>query len=152
MERNSSKSDGKENEEGLLEISLRRFNLSDVDDFMVWATDDRVARFSSWDTFTCREDAVKFIKNTIIPHPWFKAICINNRPIGQISVLPHSGAFRCRGGLGCAIATKHWGQGIATKAVKMVETSTEMVKGGEYPKDSPICCLEHNTGLMIISP
>ncbi|KAF8364748.1 hypothetical protein HHK36_022730 [Tetracentron sinense] len=123
MERISSKSDGKEIEEGSSEISLRRFDLSDVDDFMVWATDDRVSRFCSWDTFTCREDAAKYIKNTIIPHPWFRAICINNRPIGEISVLPLSGEYRCRGELECAIATKYWGQRIATKALKMVVSS-----------------------------
>ncbi|KAF8364749.1 hypothetical protein HHK36_022731 [Tetracentron sinense] len=64
MERISSKSDGKEIEEGSSEISLRRFDPSDVDDFMV-----------------------------------------------------------CRGELECAIATKYWGQRIATQALKMVVSS-----------------------------
>ncbi|KAF8392396.1 hypothetical protein HHK36_022738 [Tetracentron sinense] len=123
MERNSFKSDGKEEKEGFSEISLRPLHLSDVDDFMEWAKDDRVSRFCSWDTCTSREDAVKYIKETVIPHPWFRAICINNRPVGQISVLSYPGEYRCRGELGYAIAPKYWGQGIATKAVKLVASS-----------------------------
>ncbi|KAF8392384.1 hypothetical protein HHK36_022726 [Tetracentron sinense] len=117
MEINSSKSDG------FLDISLRPFDLSDVDDFMVWATDDRVTRLCGWDSFTSRDAVVNYFKDTVIPHPWFRAICINNRPIGQISVRPYSGGYRCRGELGYAIAIKYWGQGIVTKAVKMVTSS-----------------------------
>ncbi|KAF8392383.1 hypothetical protein HHK36_022725 [Tetracentron sinense] len=86
MEINSSKSDGKEMDEGFLDISLRPFDLSDVDDFMVWATDDRATRFAAG-TLTLVETPL------------------------------------CRGELGYVIATKFWGQGIATKAVKMVASS-----------------------------
>ncbi|KAF8392393.1 hypothetical protein HHK36_022735 [Tetracentron sinense] len=123
MEINSSHSDGKESEEGFLEISLRPFDLSDVDDLMEWATDDRVSRICSVVTCTCREEAVKYIKDCVIPHPWYRAICIKNRPVGFIKVTPNSGGDRCRAELGYALATKYWGQGIATKAVKMVVSS-----------------------------
>ncbi|KAI3928943.1 hypothetical protein MKW92_018584 [Papaver armeniacum] len=94
---------------GKPEISLRVFNLSDVDDFMVWATDDRVSHFCRWDTYTSKEDALDFIRNIVIPHPWFKAICIDNKPIGAIS-----------SEIGYVLASEHWGKGIATLAVRMV--------------------------------
>ncbi|KAF8392397.1 hypothetical protein HHK36_022739 [Tetracentron sinense] len=123
MERDSSKSDENEKEEEFSDISLRPLDLSDVDDFMVWATDDRVSRFCRWNTYTSKEDAVNYIKNTVIPHPWFKAICIKNRPIGAISVIPNSGEDSCRGEIGYLVASKYWGQGIATKAVKMVAST-----------------------------
>ncbi|KAF8392394.1 hypothetical protein HHK36_022736 [Tetracentron sinense] len=123
MMRNSSKSDEKESEEAFSVISLRPFDLSDVDDFMVWATEDRVCRVCSVVTFTCREDAVNYIKVSFIPHPWCRAICIKNRPIGFIKVAPNTDADICRGDLGYAIASKYWGHGIATQAVKMVVSS-----------------------------
>ncbi|KAI3928945.1 hypothetical protein MKW92_018586 [Papaver armeniacum] len=105
---------------GKPEISLRVFNLSDVDDFMVWATDDRVSHFCRWDTYTSKEDALDFIRNIVIPHPWFKAICIDNKPIGAISVEAKEGEDRCRGEIGYVLASEHWGKGIATLAVRMV--------------------------------
>ncbi|KAK1323895.1 hypothetical protein QJS10_CPA02g00372 [Acorus calamus] len=102
------------------EITLRNFNLSDIDDLMVWATDDLVSRFCSWDTYTRREDAVDYMNNTIIPHPWFKAICVDDRPIGAVSVTPNMGSDRCPAELGYVLGSAHWGRGIATRAVKMV--------------------------------
>ncbi|KAI3894722.1 hypothetical protein MKX03_033371 [Papaver bracteatum] len=105
---------------GKPEISLRLFDVSDVDDFMVWATDDRVSHFCRWDIYTSKEDALDFIRNIVIPHPWFKAICIDNKPIGAISVEAKEGEDRCRGEIGCVLASEYWGKGIATLAVKMV--------------------------------
>ncbi|XXG73728.1 hypothetical protein AAC387_Pa07g2589 [Persea americana] len=102
-------------------ITLRPFDLSDIDDLMVWATDDRVSRFCSWDTYTNREDALNYLKEKILPHPWFRAICIDGRPIGAISIVPGcSLSDRCRGELGYVLSSKYWGQGIATVAVKIV--------------------------------
>ncbi|CAN1129185.1 Uncharacterized N-acetyltransferase p20 [Linum perenne] len=102
------------------EISLRPLKVSDIDDFMVWTTDDKVARFCTWEPYTSKEDGLNYIKNTVIPHPWFKAICINGRPIGAISVSKNSGGDACRGELGYVLASGYWGKGIATTAVKMV--------------------------------
>lgn len=102
------------------DISLRLLDQSDIDDFMVWATDDKVARFCRWEAYTCKEDGINFIKNIVVPHPWFRAICIDNRPIGAITVTPYSGSDRCRGELGYVLASKYWGKGIGTQAVKMV--------------------------------
>ncbi|KAM4115960.1 hypothetical protein ACJW30_02G014200 [Castanea mollissima] len=101
------------------EFTLRPLYLSDIDDFMVWATNDEVALFCKWDTCTSKEDALNFIKNKIISHLWFRAIWLNGKPIA-ISGARFSGYDECRGELGYALAHKYWGKGIATKAVKLV--------------------------------
>ncbi|CAN0857006.1 Putative [ribosomal protein S5]-alanine N-acetyltransferase [Linum grandiflorum] len=87
---------------------------------MVWATDDKVARFCTWEPYTSREDGLNYITNTVLPHPWFKAICINGRPIGAVSVTKNSGGDACRGELGYVLASGYWGKGIATTAVRIV--------------------------------
>ena len=114
---------GKHGQDGSPELSLRPLDLSDIDDFMVWAADDKVSRFCSWDTFTSKEAGIDYIKNTVIPHPWFRAICLDNKAIGAISVSANNGGDRCRGELGYVLASKYWGKGIATKAVKMVAST-----------------------------
>lgn len=59
----------------LSKINLRPLGLSDIDDFMVWATDEKVARFCTWEPYTSKEDGIKFIKEQVLPHPWIRAIC-----------------------------------------------------------------------------
>ncbi|XP_022761077.1 uncharacterized protein LOC111307335 [Durio zibethinus] len=107
-------------EDGYSNLSLRLLDLSDIDDFMVWATDEKVVHFCSWEPFVNKEDGLNYIKNTVLPHPWFRAICLDNRPIGAISVTANSGNDKCRGELGYVLASNYWGKGIATRAVKMV--------------------------------
>ena len=103
----------------LSRISLRPFKLSDVDDFLLWAGDDQVTRSIRWKTCGSREEALAFIKDACIPHPWRRSICLDDRSIGFISAYPWSGDDRCKADIGYAIAANYWGHGIATKAVKM---------------------------------
>ncbi|KAA8527623.1 hypothetical protein F0562_034982 [Nyssa sinensis] len=102
---------------------LRLLDLSDIDDFMVWTTDDQVNQFSSSEPFTTKEDAMNHIVDFIIPHPWYRAICLKDRPIGAILVTPNRGNDICRAELGYVLASKYWGKGIVTKAVKMVAST-----------------------------
>ncbi|KAJ0982510.1 hypothetical protein J5N97_010765 [Dioscorea zingiberensis] len=112
-------------------ITLRPFTLADIDDFMVWASDDKVSRFCRWDTYTNKEDLIKFMTNTVLPHPWFRAICLNGRPVGAISLMPSS-EERCRGELGYVLGSEEWGKGIAPAAVKMtVKSVFEEMEGLE---------------------
>ncbi|KAH0634122.1 hypothetical protein KY290_037557 [Solanum tuberosum] len=105
-------------------ISLRLLDLTDIDDFMEWFTDDNVNKFCSRDTtFITKEDAMQYIADVVIPHPWYRAICLNDKPIGSISVSPFHGSDICRGEIGYEISSKYWGKGIATKAVKMVAST-----------------------------
>ncbi|KAG5236578.1 hypothetical protein OIU77_014475 [Salix suchowensis] len=110
----------KEGGDEFSDITLRPLDLSDIDDFMVWATDAKVSRFCSWEPYSNKEDALNYIKNSVLPHPWFKAVCLNKRPIGAVSVTKNSGNDICRGELGYVLASQYWGKGIATKAVKLV--------------------------------
>ncbi|CAH9099626.1 unnamed protein product [Cuscuta europaea] len=105
------------------EITLRSIQLSDLDDFMEWAGDERVTTFCTWDTYTSRDQAIDFIKNYAIPHPWLRVICLENRAVGSVSVTPRSGHDSCRGELGYVLAHKYWGKGVATRAVKMVAST-----------------------------
>ncbi|KAJ1417063.1 GNAT domain [Sesbania bispinosa] len=100
-------------------INLRPFKLTDVDDFMLMAGDDKVTCHTGWNTFVSRDQALTFIRDVCMPHPWNRSICIDDQTIGFISVSPGSGDDRCRAEISYAIAAKYWGQGICTKAVKM---------------------------------
>ncbi|KAK4718600.1 hypothetical protein R3W88_016938 [Solanum pinnatisectum] len=120
MDETSSKSEGKEINDEFTEITLRPIELSDVDDFMEWATDEKVSQFCTWDTYTSKDQALDYINNNAILHPWLRVICTKNRAIGAISVTPNSGCLdSCRAELGYVLAYKYWGKGIVTKAVKI---------------------------------
>ncbi|CAL5194668.1 unnamed protein product [Lathyrus oleraceus] len=108
----------------LSRITLRPFKLSDVDDFMLVACDDRVTNFTRRKTLVSREQTLSYIEDVLIPHPWTRSICIDNQTIGFISISPagsgdHDDDDRCRAEVGFGVAANYWGQGICTKAVKV---------------------------------
>ncbi|KAL6136457.1 hypothetical protein ACLB2K_061752 [Fragaria x ananassa] len=111
---------GREGGDEVFTITLRKMGLSDIDDFMVWGTDKKVARFCTWEPYGSKEEGLNHIKEKILPHPWFRAICLDGRPIGVILVNPTSGNDRCRAEIGYALGSKYRGKGIVTRAVKMV--------------------------------
>ncbi|PON73924.1 FkbH domain containing protein [Parasponia andersonii] len=100
-------------------IILRPFNLMDVDDLMLFAGDDKVTRQLRWNTLTSKDEALTFIKEVCIPHPWRRSICIDDRSIGFISVFPGSGEYMYKANIGYGVAPKYWGQGVATQALKI---------------------------------
>ncbi|XP_028762401.1 uncharacterized protein LOC114720845 [Neltuma alba] len=107
----------------LAHISLRPFQLSDADDVMVWATDERVTKFCSWEPYTSKHAAVDFILNITTKFLWCRAICIGDRAIGSVSVQSYSGDDKARAKaaeIGYILGSKYWGKGIATKVVKQV--------------------------------
>ncbi|XP_075653866.1 uncharacterized protein LOC142624211 isoform X3 [Castanea sativa] len=106
-----------------MEIKLRPYQLSDVDDFMEWACDDQIIRTSKLRYYTSREDALDYLKEVAIPHPWYRAICLEGRPIGFICVKPGSNYEICRGQISYALGSKYWNKGITTVAVKLVISS-----------------------------
>ncbi|KAL1221204.1 hypothetical protein V5N11_011006 [Cardamine amara subsp. amara] len=109
-------------------ISLRPMTLSDVDDYMVWATDPKVARFCSWETCKSRDEGIKYITDSVLTHPWLRAICLeDDRPIGYILIMP---VDKIRKEIGYVLARKYWGKGFATEAVRLV--TAEIFK--EFPE------------------
>ncbi|CAL4935105.1 unnamed protein product [Urochloa decumbens] len=105
-------------------VSLRPLVLEDVDAFMAWASDERVMRFLKRPLCATREQAVAQIRDTVLGHPWFRAICVGAgggaRPVGQVSVWPYADEGGRRANLGYALARDHWGRGIAAAAIRMV--------------------------------
>ncbi|XP_049389008.1 uncharacterized protein LOC125853370 [Solanum stenotomum] len=87
--------------------------------YLYFKGDDRVTQTIRWNTLTSKEEALTFIKDVCIPHPWRRSICINDRSIGFVSVFPGSGDDRSRADVGYAVAFEYWGQGIGTEALKM---------------------------------
>ncbi|AES93700.1 uncharacterized N-acetyltransferase p20 [Medicago truncatula] len=106
----------------LNQITLRSFNLSDLDDLMVWHTDEKVAKF--WgEPYTSKDQGINFIKNMAGKYLRCKAICHNDHAIGCIklssSSLYDKSRNRCAE-IGYVLASKYWGKGIATCAVKQM--------------------------------
>jgi len=108
-------------------VTLRRFELGDVDAMMEWASDPEVTAFMTWDAYTSREALLAFLRDAVLPHPWFRAVCLGlgggdghghepPRPVGAVSVTPTDDA--CRAELCVVLARVHWGKGVATAAVK----------------------------------
>lgn len=90
-------------------ITLRPFNVSDAEDFWLLAnSDDSVIRSfnleSRYVNVIITFDEWPGFKAKLWGHPGFKAICLNNKPIGYSS--------GCRATLGCAVHRSYWGKGI----------------------------------------
>lgn len=100
-------------------VTLRDFQMTDVEDYMVWAHDEEVAHFCSWEVHKSREETEKYISTEVIPHPWLKAICVDGKAVGGISINRGQGHAECRGEIGYATAAHCWGKGIVTQAVKL---------------------------------
>ena len=119
----SSKPDAKEESVDLTQISLRPLQLSDVDDLMVWTTDEKVAKFCSWETYTSKDQGIDFIENKPSKFLWCRAICLSGRAIGCISLSSCSAHDKARdksAELGYVLGSKYWGKGIVTHVVKQV--------------------------------
>ncbi|CAM0876821.1 unnamed protein product [Alopecurus aequalis] len=101
-----------------MEVTLRRFDLTDVDAMMAWASDPDVAAFCRWEPYSSTEPLLAYLRDTVLPHPWFRAICLagDGCPVGAVSLEPTADA--CRGELGYVVARAHWGRGVATAAVR----------------------------------
>ncbi|TKY71160.1 N-acetyltransferase p20 [Spatholobus suberectus] len=107
----------------LSKISLRPLVLSDLDDLMVWTADEKVAAFCTWDPYTSKEDGINFIQSIATKFVWCRAICLNDRAIGCISLSSYSEHNKSRqksAELGYALGSKYWGKGVATQVVKQV--------------------------------
>ncbi|KAK8919150.1 hypothetical protein KSP39_PZI021137 [Platanthera zijinensis] len=104
-------------------ISLRPFDTSesDIDGLVALAADAAANRFLRRGPFASRDDAVRFLHDKVLPHPWYRAICLpDGRLVGSISLRPGisgDGAPRSAS-LGYRVAPKFRCRGIATEAVR----------------------------------
>ncbi|MCO5587950.1 hypothetical protein L7F22_041903 [Adiantum nelumboides] len=90
---------------------------------------------------TSTDDGKKFLESVAIPHPWFKAICLNGVPIGSLTLTQGSGLDCCRAELGYVLRKAHWGKGFTTQAVKLAlvqgfkELEIQRVEAFVYPEN-----------------
>ncbi|KAL5057118.1 hypothetical protein RYX36_028722, partial [Vicia faba] len=69
-------------------ITLKPFKESDIDDVMLWLSDDRVLKNTRMETCNSKEQALNFIKNKWI-YPSYQSICLNDHSIRILWVLPN---------------------------------------------------------------
>lgn len=98
-------------------ISLRPLTLDDIDEFMIWATDPEVTRYTRWKPYQSLQAAEEFFLNVVSRHPWFQAIVLENNVIGSMTLDPGGGDYRCKAELGYVSAKKYWGHGYMTEAI-----------------------------------
>ncbi|XP_037443798.1 uncharacterized protein LOC119312164 [Triticum dicoccoides] len=126
------------------EVTLRRFDLSDVDAMMAWASDPEVAAFCRWEPgyvvrryqyqYWCRgehpvlvyfsppRDALlAFLRGTDPPHTWIRAVCLGCAIVGAVTVSRTED--RCRAEVGTALARAHRGRGTAAAALRLAATT-----------------------------
>ncbi|XP_010485882.1 PREDICTED: uncharacterized protein LOC104764126 [Camelina sativa] len=103
----------------LSRVNLRPFELKDAHDFLRWAGDDRVTGNLRWPAFTSEEEALVFIRDVCVPHPWRRSICIDGRSIGFISIFPETGDDRFKAHIGYGLCHEYWGKGVTTMAVSV---------------------------------
>ncbi|XP_057545892.1 uncharacterized protein LOC130824890 [Amaranthus tricolor] len=107
------------------EISIRPYKLSDVDDFMQWACDSQVLKYSllqfQISPNSSKEHVIKYFQDNVLSHPYYKAICLHNRAIGSVVLDRQPGKFgldKGRAQLSYALGSQYWGHGITTTAVR----------------------------------
>ncbi|XP_021764909.1 uncharacterized protein LOC110729485 [Chenopodium quinoa] len=111
-------------------ISLRPYQLSDVDDFMQWACNSEVLEYIQLQLWikpnSSREQAVSYFKKVVVNHPCYQAICLDGRPIGFVVLELLAGKYdyeRGRADLSYAIGREYWGRGISSTALRMALSS-----------------------------
>ncbi|XP_010238963.1 uncharacterized protein LOC104584878 [Brachypodium distachyon] len=80
------------------EVTLRPFTLADVDAMMAWASVPMVTAPCRWEPYNSTEPLLAFLKDTMLLHPWFHAICLvsgdgDGRPVGALSMSPMEDAW-----------------------------------------------------------
>lgn len=99
-------------------VSLKNLNRDNLDDFYLWTSDPEITKYMTWEPYTNKSDALKFLIHVAEKHPWFKAICFENKIVGSITLTPGKGRHACRAELGYMLARNYWGKGLMTAVVK----------------------------------
>ncbi|XP_021730404.1 uncharacterized protein LOC110697328 [Chenopodium quinoa] len=111
-------------------ITLRPYQLSDVDDFMQWACNSEVLKYILLQFLikvnSSREEVVSYFKQVVINHPWYQAICLDGRAIGYVVLETQAGKYgidRGRAEVSYALGREYWGRGITPIALRMTLSS-----------------------------
>ena len=108
-------------------VAVRRFQLSDVRQFVAYRSSAEVARFQSWDAPYPPEAGERFIREMMTLHPdmageWFQFAVVlraTGQLLGDCAAMPRADDPRqCE--IGFTIAGEHQGHGYATEAVRLL--------------------------------
>nr|UEV87801.1 N-acetyltransferase 1 [Gloriosa superba] len=101
-------------------ITLRPFVISDADAAI--ALRPFVPLDADADApYTRTEDTEDYIRHRILPHPWYRAICVagDSRPVGSISIQAETAFGADRRASVAYVVSRDWrGRGVATAALK----------------------------------
>ncbi len=100
------------------QVILRPLQVSDAEHVYTWTGDPLVTEALFWDHHPNLSATVDFLQKVATKHPWFMAICLNEKPVGAITLDRGNGRAEKRAELGYVLARAYWGQGITTIAVK----------------------------------
>lgn len=71
-----------------MEVTLREFAEADTEALFSWASDPRVVRFQRREAYSRVDEARRYILDHVLPHPWYRAICVGSVVVGSISIKP----------------------------------------------------------------
>lgn len=101
-------------------VQLKPLTIGYLDDFLVWATDDEVTRFLTWDSYSSKDAAEQFLNEIASKHRWMKAIVLDGKAVGSISLDRGLGKHACKAEVGYVVARSYWSYGIASAALLQV--------------------------------
>ncbi|PQP83736.1 GNAT family N-acetyltransferase [Paenibacillus sp. PCH8] len=106
-------------------LKLRRLTLDDLDDYYAFASDPRVSQQSLWNCHETAEDSVQYIQRALDNYEqkrvylWAFVLKETGSLIGRGGIF-HLNEFMQSAELGYAIASTHWGKGLASEAMQPI--------------------------------
>lgn len=100
-------------------VTIRDLDLGDASAMYQWVSDPEVVQFTSWDLYCSKGQVLQYIQETVLPHPFFKAICFQGKVVGSLTITQGQGNSRCRAELGYVLSKAYWSKGIMTQAVAL---------------------------------
>jgi ribosomal-protein-alanine N-acetyltransferase len=108
-------------------LVLRRMEAGDVEDLFAYASDPKVAQYTSWPAHRTIQDSHEFLAYVLELYekgevaPWGVVHRSESRLVGTCGFLDwYQDSFRAE--IGYALASKYWGQGLMTEAVRAIFT------------------------------
>jgi [ribosomal protein S5]-alanine N-acetyltransferase len=102
-------------------LILRKITLDDAEDIYVYASNEEVTRYVTWDTHSSLSDTTEFI-NSFLPQydaPWGIELKENGKFIGTVHFVlwqpKHNSAE-----MGYVLSKECWGKGLITEAAKAI--------------------------------
>lgn len=102
-------------------LVLRQITIDDAEDMYLYASNEEVTRYVTWDTHSSLSDTNEFI-NSFLPHydaPWGIELKENGKFIGTVHFVwwqpKHNSAE-----IGYVLSKEYWGKGLITEAAKAI--------------------------------